>query len=44
MSGLVVTPREEDFKVLDGDAIEAIIAEVGISEDTADEIAKRLKD
>ncbi|MBR6285821.1 MAG: DUF4922 domain-containing protein [Bacteroidaceae bacterium] len=44
MSGLVITPREEDFKVLDGDAIEAIIAEVGISEDTADEIAKRLKD
>jgi hypothetical protein len=42
MAGLVVTPRECDFKSITADEAAALLREVAISEKTADAIAEKL--
>lgn len=44
MAGLIITPREEDFKSLDADKAAGILQEVSISNDDANEIINILKD
>lgn len=44
MSGLIVTPREEDFNKLTAKQAEDIIKECGISDDTLIDICSRLKE
>lgn len=43
MAGLIITPRENDFNKLTADMASAIIGEVGISEQLANEIAEVIK-
>ena len=44
MSGLIITPREEDFRKLTVESATAIIQECGVSEEKAESIAANLKD
>lgn len=43
MAGLLITPREEDFNALNADTAAAILAEVSISFDEAQQIAELVK-
>ncbi len=43
MSGLVITPREEDFKKLTAESTEAILQECGVSEEKMNTIIAKLK-
>lgn len=43
MSGLIITPRPEDFQKLSAEDAEAIIVECGIGRDTMSQIIERLK-
>jgi hypothetical protein len=42
MAGVIVTPRKEDFVRLDGARVEAIFAEVSLSDDRVNEILEHL--
>jgi hypothetical protein len=43
MGGLIITPREQDFKAMTPSVASDIIKEVGISQDEEMQILKRLK-
>ena len=43
MAGLIITPREEDFRRLDGQKAVAILREVTLSEEEIDKVVDKLK-
>ena len=44
MSGLIITPREEDFRRLDGQKALSILREVTLSEEEINKVVNKLKE
>lgn len=43
MSGLIITPREEDFRKLTDERAEALLQECGVSQEKMNSIVSKLK-